>query len=155
MSAGGARSVAIALLAGAAVGLLILGIGGRIAMRIIARAAGQTPGFSVGGTLAVILSGALWGLSGGPVALGLEQHTRWPRLARGVVLGGIGFAVAMLTVGRQLDGPVTEPPLWPIAVAMCAALFLGYGILVAIVVGKTRERGNGKGETSPPPPVPG
>ena len=151
---GGARRLGTALLAGAVVGLVILGVGGRIAMRIIAIVAGQAPGFSVGGTLDVLLLGALWGAPGGPIVLALPRLIARQRLVCGVALGALGFAVAMLTVGRQLSGPVAGPRVWPIAVALCAALFLAYGIVVDIVVGKTREAGSGKREASPPPPIP-
>ncbi len=139
MTSGAARRFVITVLAGAGAGLLFLGIGGRIAMRIIAALAGQAPGFSVGGTLTVVLLGGLWGAPGGPIALLLERLVTW-RLARGIVLGATGFAFAMLTVGQELDGPVAQAPVWPIAVAMCAALFLGYGLLVARAVGGTRLR---------------
>ncbi len=153
MKPGAARRFVIALLAGAGGGLVFLGVGGRIAMRVIAILAAQAPGFSVGGTLDVVLLGGLWGAPGGPIALVLERFVTRPRLLRGVVLGGIGFAASMLTVGRELDGPVRGPGVWPIAVALCAALFLAYGIVVAIAVGHTRETGGGKPETSPPPPI--
>jgi hypothetical protein len=122
-------------------------------MRIIAIVAGQAPGFSVGGTLDVVLVGGLWGAPGGPIALMLERFvTR--RLLRGVVLGSMGFGVAMLTVGRDLSGPVRGPGVWPIAVTLCAALFLAYGIGVEIAVGHMRETGSGKRETSPLSPTP-
>jgi len=120
-------------------------------MRIIAIAAGQAPGFSVGGTLDVVLVGGMWGAPGGPIALMLERFvTR--RLLRGVVLGAMGFGVAMLTVGRALSGDV-GPRVWPIAVALCGALFLAYGIVVEFAVGRAREAGNRKRETLPPRPA--
>lgn len=153
MRPGAVRRFAIALLAGAGVGLVILGVGGRIAMRIIAIVAGQAPGFSVGGTLDVVLVGGMWGAPGGSIALMLERFvTR--RLLRGVVLGAIGFGVAMLTVGRALSGPVAGPRVWPIAVTLCAALFLAYGIAIVFAVGHMRETGSGKRATSPPSPPP-
>jgi len=154
MAGGGARRLGTALLAGAVVGLVILGVGGRIAMRVIAIVAGQAPGFSVGGTLAVVLLGGMWGAPGGPIVLALRRVIPRSAVLRGVVLGAMGFGVAMLTVGRALSGPVTGPGVWPIAVALCAALFLAYGIVVDLVVGKTREAGSGKREALPLPPTP-
>jgi hypothetical protein len=142
VTVGAARRIAIALLAGAGVGLVILGIGGRIAMRIIALAAGQAPGFSVGGTFDVVLLGGLWGAPGGPIVLLLERLVTRRRTLHGVVLGVIGFAAALLTVGRQLEGSVTQPPVWPIAVGLCGVLFLAYGVAVAVVLGWWSERGS-------------
>ncbi len=48
------RDWVAALLLGAGVGLPLLGIGSRIGMRFIALESGQTPGFSIGGSLTVV-----------------------------------------------------------------------------------------------------
>jgi hypothetical protein len=53
------------LVAGVAAGLVVLGVGGRIAMRFIALDIGQTPSFKLSGTFTVILMGGLSGLAGG------------------------------------------------------------------------------------------
>jgi len=81
--AGGGR-VAAALVAGAA-----LGLGARIAMRIIALASGRRGSFSWSGSFEVALFGALMGV---PVALGFFlARDRWPsRVAwPGMLLGGV------------------------------------------------------------------
>ncbi|MFQ5680326.1 MAG: hypothetical protein ACE5HP_12815 [Gemmatimonadota bacterium] len=49
------RRIGVAALAGVIAGVLVAGIGGRVAMRIIALASGAQPGFSIGGTLAAML----------------------------------------------------------------------------------------------------
>ncbi|PYP39435.1 MAG: hypothetical protein DMD48_06480 [Gemmatimonadetes bacterium] len=51
-------------LIGAGVGAVVLGIGGRLAMRGIAVLSGAPPSFTVGGSLRVVLMGALSGLGG-------------------------------------------------------------------------------------------
>jgi hypothetical protein len=53
------------LVAGVAAGFIILGVGGRVAMRFIALDIGQTPSFKLSGTFTVILMGGLSGLAGG------------------------------------------------------------------------------------------
>ena len=54
-------------LLGAAVGFVILGIGGRILMRMIAHWEGRVPAFTPSGTFTVVMMGALAGVSAGVV----------------------------------------------------------------------------------------
>jgi len=51
-------------LIGVGVGAVVLGVGGRLAMRGIAVLSGAPPSFTVGGSLRVVLMGALSGLGG-------------------------------------------------------------------------------------------
>lgn len=62
-----ARLVLRSALAGAAIGLVVLGIGGRIIMRIIAHWEGRVPAFTPSGTFTVVMMGALAGLAAGVV----------------------------------------------------------------------------------------
>src|SRR5688500_17843811 len=61
------------VLVGTLLGLVILGGGGRIVMAWIAADAGGTPRFTFGGTMTVVLLGAVSGLAGGVMA----QASRW------------------------------------------------------------------------------
>jgi hypothetical protein len=54
-------------LAGAAIGLVVLGIGGRVIMRVIAHWEGRVPAFTPSGTFTVVMTGALAGLAAGVV----------------------------------------------------------------------------------------
>lgn len=54
-------------LAGAAIGLVVLGIGGRFIMRIIAHWEGRVPVLTPSGTFTVVMMGALAGLAAGVV----------------------------------------------------------------------------------------
>jgi hypothetical protein len=62
---------------GIAAGIIILGVGGRLLMRGVAVMAGVPPGFSMGGSLEVVISGALYGAIAGltllafPIRLGV------------------------------------------------------------------------------------
>jgi hypothetical protein len=58
---------------GGLLGLVILGVGGRIVMAWIAADAGGTPRFTLGGTMTVVLLGAASGLAGGVMAVA----SRW------------------------------------------------------------------------------
>jgi len=53
--------------AGAAVGFVILGIGGRVIMRVIAHWEGRVPAFTFSGTFTVVMMGALAGVAAGVV----------------------------------------------------------------------------------------
>ena len=62
-----ARSVLRSALAGAAIGLVVLGLGGRVIMRVIAHWEGRVPAFTPSGTFTVVMMGALAGLAAGVV----------------------------------------------------------------------------------------
>lgn len=61
------------LLVASALGAIVLGIGGRVLMRIIALANGSAGGFSIAGSLEVVAAGALFGALGGLVLLILDR----------------------------------------------------------------------------------
>lgn len=69
-------------------GVLVLGISGRVAMRIVALAGGEEPRFTVLGTLAVL---AVFGLLSAPLGLAFVAWSRY--LPRAGVWGGAGFGV--------------------------------------------------------------
>ncbi|MDP9176133.1 MAG: hypothetical protein M3O61_00470 [Gemmatimonadota bacterium] len=62
-----ARSALWSALAGGAIGLMVLGVGGRVIMRVIAHWEGRVPGFTPSGTFTVVMMGALAGLAAGVV----------------------------------------------------------------------------------------
>lgn len=62
-----ARLVLRSALAGAAIGFVVLGIGGRYIMRIIAHWEGRVPVLTPSGTLTVVMMGTLAGLAAGVV----------------------------------------------------------------------------------------
>lgn len=138
-----ARHAAIVGIAGVGTGVLIGGLGGRVVMRISAIAApsfvtgASTEGgnivgdITVGGTLALIVFvGILAGLVGAVSYLITEPWLAWAGRWHGLVFGGFllatGSTVAFepgnrdfLILGRQ-----------ELNVAMFAALFVGYGLLI-------------------------
>ena len=85
----GRPTVVAVLLLGALVGTIVLGVGGRIGMRIFAVLDGVNPGFSLGGSLTVVFLGAVWGVGGGLMLwLGRRVFPRSP-LLRGLAFWGI------------------------------------------------------------------
>jgi hypothetical protein len=61
------RSVLRSAIAGAVTGLIVLGIGGRTIMRVIAHWEGRVPVLTPSGTFTVVTMGVLAGLAGGVV----------------------------------------------------------------------------------------
>lgn len=111
------------LLLGVASGALILGIGGRIAMRGITVMSGGIPGFSWGGTMTVILLGALSGLAGAVVLLGVRAML--PR--RAALRGTIYWAFLILVALRGLN------PIDPQRLLLFMPLILLYGITLQVL----------------------
>jgi hypothetical protein len=62
-----ARTILRSALTGAAIGLVVLGIGGRFIMRIIAHWEGRVPVLTPSGTFTVVMMGTLAGLAAGVI----------------------------------------------------------------------------------------
>ncbi len=128
------------LVTGAAAGALIGGIGARLAMRVVALLGEDAPSFSIGGTLGILLMGAVLGAIGG---LGFAL-VRWLlRLqmsgrtsARRNILAGAGYGavLSVLIVLPFFLAPTGELSLAPPLVG--AALFgwipVAYGLALGI-----------------------
>lgn len=108
---------------GAGVGLLVLGIGGRMAMRGIAFLSGAPPSFSFGGSLRVVLLGTLAGLVGGLILLGLRTFLR----NRWLIQTLLFYVIIVLITLRGLR-PVDSQRLM-----LFVPLVLVYGFLVRIL----------------------
>ena len=80
-------------MSGLIAGVLVLGISGRIAMRIVALAGGEEPSFSIGGTLVVL---AAIGVLSAPLGLAFVAWSRY--LPRACVWGGAGFGVVVFVL---------------------------------------------------------
>jgi hypothetical protein len=113
----------LGLLLGAGVGLVVLGIGGRIAMRAIALANDAPPAFSLGGTVTVVFLGAVSGVGGGLLYTLLHLLMPQRRLVR----------AALFTVGLVLLTLRGLRPIQPIALTWFMPLALAYGAIVDVV----------------------
>jgi hypothetical protein len=82
------RLVLRSAIAGAAIGLIVLGVGGRIIMRIIAHWEGRVPVLTPSGTFTVVMMGMLAGLAGGVV------HGLLRRFVSNAPIRILAFAVA-------------------------------------------------------------
>lgn len=117
------RDWLVAALLGTVIGAVVLGIGGRAAMRGIALLSGAPPGFSVGGTATVVLLGALLGLAGSVVFIGL----RWLVPKRRVIRAVLFWVFLVLVTLRGLH-PVDAQRL-----ALFTPLVLVYGMMLQVV----------------------
>ena len=136
------------LVTGAVAGGLIGGLGARLAMRVVALLGEGIPSFSVAGTLAILLAGAVLGAIGG---LGFAVVRRLLRLQAGErtsslrdVLAGAGYGaiLSILTVLPFFLSPTGELSLASPLVG--AALFgwipLAYGLALGIATPKLERR---------------
>lgn len=110
------------LLLGAGVGLVVLGVGGRAAMRAIALANNTPPGFSLGGTATVVFLGVASGVGGGFLYALLYRLIPERRLVRSAL-----FAVALVLL--TLRG---LRPIQPLALEWFMPLALAYGAIVDV-----------------------
>ncbi|HUF40269.1 MAG TPA: hypothetical protein VMN57_17230 [Anaerolineales bacterium] len=128
-------SVLTGVICGAAAGL-VAGVLARGAMRVVAVLAGQTPGFSIGGSLFIILFGALLGTA--PGLLYAFTLPVWPASAgrKGLVIGvalALLFAVPVLLV--EPEGELALIPRWTTAL-LFAPIGLVYGLVLGRVAGR-------------------
>jgi hypothetical protein len=121
------RSALVTVVYGAALGTLILGVGGRLAMRVISMATSGATGFSFGGTLTVVFLGAASGGAAGAILSVTRAFLcRWPAAQ--------AITFWLLLVAITLRG---LRPLDTLRVALFLPLVVLMGILLQIV---TRER---------------
>ena len=111
------------LLWGIGIGAVILGVAGRIAMRGIAVLSGAPPGFSLGGSLTVVLLGAASGLAGALILMVVRVFLpgRW-------LLQTLLFYAALVVITLRGLRPVDSPRLF-----LFLPLVLIYGFLLRIL----------------------
>lgn len=118
------------LAVGAAMGALILGVGGRMGMRVIAIAQHQPPAFSIEGSLAITMLGAVAGAA--VAAVFLLSRTLFPtrRLWRVTLF----WTIVALVVWRGLN-----PISW-LSLSVFAPLFVIHGALLTTYWCRVRLR---------------
>jgi hypothetical protein len=129
----GVRTLIDELLIGAGLGLVVLGVGGRVVMRGVAMATDAPSAWSVGGTVTVLAAGAAAGAAGAllhAIARAIVSSAGGSLTAR---LAPFGALLALVT-GRGLSGsPVAQGiAFWP--------LVLLYGAWFAHVLSRRARR---------------
>lgn len=105
---------------GLVIGTIVLGIGGRLAMRGIGLVQGRAPGFTIGGTTTVVFLGAVCGVIGSLIFAGTRALVPGNRIIRGMLF----WLILVLITLRGLS-PLDVPKL-----AFFLPLILGYGTLL-------------------------
>ena len=108
-------------------GMIILGIGGRLLMRVIAHMEGRVPVFTPEGSIAVVFWGALAGAFSGVIYHLLRRFVRKPWIRTAAFI-----AICELVAWRGVSG------LLPIPQAMFMALALAYLIIVVVLGRRSR-----------------
>lgn len=111
------------LLLGVIIGAVVLGMGGRIAMRGIAVLSDAPPGFSAGGSVTVVLLGAVSGLVGALILVALRFFLAGRWLLQTILF----YAVLVLITLRGLR------PLDSQRVFLFLPLVLVYGVLLRVL----------------------
>ena len=125
--------IMLGILAGLISGTLILGIGGRLMMRAMAIIGGLTGGFSWGGSLEVVILGALIGLCSGAF-MGIN----YPFSFKNKVLWGLlhGLLAYLMILILPIDGKGAAqgfPDLQLTVHILFGGLFLLFGIGMAFL----------------------
>lgn len=138
-----AQQLGLGLAAGVAGGL-VAGLGARLAMRGVALAGGLPPGFTLLGTLAIVLAGVIGGMPFGVGFMPLRSLLPGSGVWKGVNYGLLLFLVFMappLLVYREGEAGLASPL---VGLALFAPLGLAYGGTVALVVQRLERRLHGR-----------
>lgn len=119
--------VARSALIGAAIALPVLGVGGRVLMRVIAHWEGRVPVFTIGGTLRVLFFATMAGVAAG-IVHGLLRRFVPSRIAESVIFA----IVCVLFTWRAVNELLPRPRF------MFVALALLYVIVVELASGRSR-----------------
>lgn len=136
-----ARLVAITAAAGLVAGTVVLGIGGRLAMRAVAYADPAPTRFTWLGALQVLGAGAAWGTVTGPLLLAFDGLRDRVGRATGLVFGAVDMGLATLVVGlvAGFGGRIVAPPVFiTLSAVLFPMLFLAHGVTVDILVRRWR-----------------
>ncbi len=129
------KKVSVGLLAGT-IGGLLLGIGGRIAMRVIAIGAGIDGGFSLGGSAEVLATGLIMGTPAGLVYVVLRRYVPRSGLWTGAVFGALYFSMFVLIPPPAARSALDGVGHLPLSLSLFGPLFVTYGVVVEAIAGR-------------------
>lgn len=117
---------------GALFGAILLGLGGRVVMRLLTMHDGREPGFSFGGTLEIMLYGAIIGLVAGLVFALLPAPLRKNWIASGLIFGLLVYAGTILTLPAHIAGTAAPfSDILPLVLFGFGLCFLAFGLALA------------------------
>jgi hypothetical protein len=118
-------------------GASFLGIGGRVAMRALALAAGRPTNFGIGATMGIVFIGTALGLVGGIVFVIVSGHLRGSAPIKGLLFGTLFLAVLipLQPAAVQEEIAAFEGHLL-LATMSFWLLFAGYGLTLATILAR-------------------
>ena len=135
-------TVARSAIIGGLIGLPILGVGGRILMRVFAHWEGRVPEFSVGGTLTILFLGTMAGVAGGAV------HGITRRFIHNIVTRNILFAIICTAITWRAANVLLPRPRLTFV-----ALSLAYVAVMELVTARYASRQSFVPEPAPSNPI--
>ena len=130
----GARGISAGFLSG-----LMLGIGLRLAMRLVALAAGREPHFTLGGTLIIIMVGVVFGAVFGLLFAAMRQWFPGTTLAKGIGYGAVLLVLFWYPFFEDARGDlknVLHPVVIGVATSIVSMLWIGYAFVMVILLGR-------------------
>jgi hypothetical protein len=126
------RRLLAAAIAGLICGVVVLGLGGRVMMRVVAIAGHRPVHFGAGATAGILLIGGVLGLIGG-LGFGLLQRALPGSAAvKGLLYGTLFFVVVVPLQPAPIQAEITDlRAIWSIVIPLFWALFLAFGVGVA------------------------
>ena len=124
------RDWVAAITLGAALGLVVLGVGSRVGMRVVALNEGQSPGFTFEGTMTVVFLGACAGAAAGAIfalARAVSPTRQW---VQSLIFWGATLALML----RGLN------PVTPFKAALFLPLMAVHGVLLHVLWRRRRGR---------------
>ena len=120
------------LVAGAVLGALVLGLGGRLAMRLLALAIDRGPAFSIGGTAEVVAYGAIVGVMSAALFAMARPilPRRWP--IQGLIIAGLSYGGTIVTLPAHIAE--TARPFadrMPLVLTLFGFCFVLFGLALA------------------------
>jgi uncharacterized membrane protein YagU involved in acid resistance len=125
------------LISGLIAGFAVLGIGGRLAMRLISIADGKPGRFTVGGTMFVLVIFSVFGLILSVPFATLQKYLKSSNLRKGATFGlllmlAIVWVMPLLPLLADAQGDEINLS-WIVARTLFSVLFFAYGVIVASV----------------------
>ncbi len=126
------RSILISLLSGAVAGFVVGGIGGRIAMRIVADSINRSPELT-SDTILVLVIGTLFGTTGGLMFVVVKKFLPESILVQGLALAVAIFAIMSVPFFLRPLEPGNELALNPnLGRLLFSILFVAYSFAVPV-----------------------
>lgn len=133
------NKVSIGALVGLISGLIVGGIGSRIAMRVVALIAGIPPEFTVGGTFGILLLGAFLGVPFGLLFVAGRRFIPLPNVWKGLLYGFILFLIFVVPPFISPAGEFTlASPLADLIIF--GPIPIVFGLVLAMTISRMEKR---------------